>query len=131
MRRRLLLLAGFAALLACASLNPSSEVLRLDPAQHPPRQAEDVAILEAFPADRGYTSLARIQVTDGGWEESRAKMIERLRAQAGPLGADAIVVEETTTRRRSVMTCVGGGRFSERVLAGTAIVYGAPPADAG
>jgi hypothetical protein len=122
MRRRLPLFSALALLLACASLDPSSGVLRLDPAEHPPRPAEEVAVLDAFPSDRGYSALARLQVTDGGWEESRAKMIARLRDLAGPLGAEAIVVEETTTRRRSVMTFLGGGRFSERVLVGTAIV---------
>lgn len=131
MTRQLLLLAGFALALACASLNPSSEVVRLDPTEHRARHPSDVAILDAFPADRAYTSLARIQVADGGWEESRTKMIERLRQQAGPLGAEAIVVEEVTTRRRAVMTCVGGGGFFERVLAGTAIAYEPPPESGG
>lgn len=118
MKRLLLALLGSA--LACA---PVTEVTRLDPGRYPARPAAAVEVLEAFPSDRPYTSLARVEISDGGWEESRAEMVARVRTEAARVGADAVVVEPTTTRRLTGASVQGFGRYNERVVYGTAIRY--------
>jgi hypothetical protein len=125
------LLVGILAVAGACASAPSTNVMRLDPAPHRARPAEDVAVLEALPDGRAYTSLARIEVSDACMEQERAAMVARVRKEAAALGADAIVVERTTTRRGTSGAGALFGRLSrcdERVVAGTAIVYAAPPA---
>ena len=105
---------------ACA---PALELTWFDRTPHAARPASAVAVIAAFPSDRPYLSLARIEVADGGWRESRASMVRRIQERAAAAGADAVVIEETTTRRRTAITPEGAGRFHERVVVGTAIVF--------
>lgn len=114
------------ALLACLTMAcaPALEMTWFERATLPPRNAAEVEVLDSFPLDRSYRSLVRIQASDGGWRESRESLIGQVRARAAAIGANAVVVgETTTTRRRCAFGVVGFGRYDERVVVGTAIVY--------
>jgi sugar phosphate isomerase/epimerase len=93
------------------------------------RTAADVVLLDEAPASPN-TALARIEVRDRGLGRSVERLRRKLASAAAELGADAVVLEPTTTRRS-----IGGspypiGLYDDRVVAGTAIVH-EPPSDAG
>jgi hypothetical protein len=102
--------------LACASVT----VQRLEPATPRKTNVDEIAILTAFPSS--YRALGRIEVRDRGLRRSEAQLRRKLLAAAADLGAEAVVLEATTTRR-----AVGGFwnpflLYDDPVVAGVAIV---------
>jgi hypothetical protein len=81
-----------------ASIKPT---LGADPAaaqaKLPPRAPQDVVVTESDITDRPYASLGDISVTVSKWtlfdaDPTREKVAEALRAKAGEMGADAVVL---------------------------------------
>src|SRR5687768_10845614 len=95
-----LLLFGSATLLsailssACASVT----MLPLDPAPPPMTEPSRIAVFEDFPLTP-YRAIARIQVRDWGLGRTEARLRKQLLAAAAELGAEAVVLERTSTRR--------------------------------
>jgi hypothetical protein len=115
--RAVALLAG-GLTLACASVS----IQRLEPATTQRAPTTGVILLHGFPSTP-YQALARIEVRDRGLGRSAAALRAKLMDAASQLGANAVVLEPTSTRRS-----VGGspgpiGLYDDVVFAGTAIVH--------
>ena len=112
------ILLAAAIQLACATVS----VQRLEPKVSLPQPTERVLLLEEAPSIP-YRALARIEVRDRG----RGVSVETLRAQlaeaASKLGADAVVLEPTSTPRGVFVIPGIISVYDDLMVAGTAIAF--------
>ena len=112
------LLFAAAIQLACATV----AVQRLEPKVSLPQPTERVLLLEELPSTP-YRALARIEVRDRG----RGVSVETLQAQlveaASKLGADAVVLEPTSTPRGVFVIPGVISVYDDLMVAGTAIAF--------
>jgi hypothetical protein len=94
-----------------------------------PRPAASVELLTAGPPQRRYTEFGLIEAHSGDafFGDDRAEVLAKLRAYAGQIGCDAVVVagdmaSSTVYDGRTLTTVTRDG------YRGTCIVYDAPPA---
>lgn len=98
-----ILLAAALVLAGCGTRSSASvkPTLGADPAaaqvKLPPKAPQDVIVTENDITDRPYASLGDISVTVSKWtifdaDPTREKVAEALRAKAGEMGADAVLL---------------------------------------
>lgn len=113
------ILLAAAIQLACATVS----VQRLEPKVSLPQPTEQVLLLEEIPPTTPYRALARIEVRDRG----RGVSVETLQAQlveaASELGADAVVLEPTSTPRGVFVIPGVISLYDDLMVAGTAITF--------
>ena len=114
------ILLAAAIQLACATVS----VHRFEPKASLPQPTERVLLLEELPSTP-YRALARIEVRDRG----RGVSVETLQAQlveaASKLGADAVVLEPTSTPRGVFVIPGVVSLYDDLTVAGTAIAFAA------
>jgi hypothetical protein len=103
--------------LGCASVS----IQRLEPLDTTTEPADSVAILNEIPAVP-YRALARIEVRDRGRGRSAAQLREKLIATASSLGANAIVLESPSTRRRLFVFPGLVSHYDDLMVSGLAII---------
>lgn len=105
----LAILATF-VLPGCANI----DVTKTAKGTFPATDANEVEVLSSFPKSRPYTEIATISTNN--WSPSEtAKMHNALRAQAAPLGADAVVLLNSGIDQRGYLWSTGAAvRYTDR-----------------
>jgi hypothetical protein len=119
-----LILVALSALAGCG-ISTYTTLLRQPPHAVAPRNPEAVEIFAAGPPTRPHVDLAFLEADEdtGTGAEGSGPIIAKLRARAGQLGCDALVLGAPFSRIDSFTTTLSGVATDRRGLAATCIVY--------
>ncbi|HWA78475.1 MAG TPA: hypothetical protein VG937_39335 [Polyangiaceae bacterium] len=100
-------------------------MLRSPPRALPPRPADSIEIFTSGPPDRPHIDLALIEAEQqsSGTEGGTAALVAALRAKAGELGCDALVIGSALSRTDTLANALTGYEHDREALFGTCVVY--------